>query len=1027
MNTDKNRSSFSIIIIAICLSLIGISLAALLPMHLRPQHKAQSIVASFWCGGKDVRIMESTITREVEASLASLEGVTNISSYTADDYGQVTLDIAEDANIDQVRLGVSQILRQLWRTNEYPGYPSIRVSMSDEASAYPFYAFSIQSPEKSRAQILRDVHTPLLRALSSVKGVAKIDISSPVDTVINYTYSSRQLTAINSSANSLVSEYYKKGLATNIGNWTIRTSDTTYTNPLIFKRYGIEEQQSDYRVFGQNTITVRITANPNANIIDLKNTIERKIENLKPTLPKDLGFSLLYDHSNELREQLYDTFVRSGITLLILLIFVWVVSCDVAYAISISIGLMLNICISFIFYYLLGIHIEIYSISGITISLSLMIDNLIVMLDHIKRDASLHIIRPIAAATLTTVGALGVIFMIKDQAIKMDMTDFAIVIIINLAVSFFVALFIIPALWHLLHKKGNKKSLISERITAITTVFTSFCMRAYEKVTIRLMKIRIVITIIVIITLGLPIYLIPGAYREPDNILEECYNATLGSELYQQYIRPYTDPILGGTLRLFTETTRKYQSIERTTKRTLQIRATFPYGTTTLTVNNTIRRMEEALRPYYSLMTLMETNITDTRVATITADFPEKLARGGNLAFIQSEIESRAIMIGNAQWRITGLTENGFSNELWEQAGEYQIKLSGFDYDRMLVLSDSIRASLLSHNRIKSVEVNSHFDYYKNDNIRYTLRPNPELLSFYGISPYQFTQAVKELLGEEHNMEIGSLKSKIVSIEAQQFDKWQLLNSELAFGGIHLRLGDIATIEANGRPSTIQRYNQEYTLCLQYSYIGTSFLGSQITEEIVNDERKKLPLGYSLDWRLGHGKWWSEKEVSYWAEAIWVISMLLVISLITLGNVRRAIEVIFSLIPTFIGAFISLALSETPYGQGALAGFVLLAGISVNSALYTLCQEETIRKQRRLQFPTIQTWALALSQKMTPILLTSLSTLLGFIPMLWNDNGNHLWHDMAITLMGGLPASVVGLWLIGLFRNNPQISNNLVE
>lgn len=1021
MKTAKNKSSFSIIIIAICLSLIGIALAMLLPMHLRPQHKTQSITATFWCGGKDVRIMEATMTREVEASLASIEGVMNISSYTADDYGQVTLDISDDANVDQVRLNVSQILRQLWQTNEYPGYPNIRVNMSDEASVHPFYAFSIQSQDKSRAQIISEVHTPIIRALSQVKGIRKIDISSPVDTVLNYTYSSRHLAAINSNANNLKSEYYDKGQSTNIGNWTLRVTDTITTNQLITNRYELREQTTDYRVFGQNTITVRITANPNANIIDLRNEIEQKIETLKTTLSDDLGFSLLYDNSKELEEQLHDTFIRSAITLFILLLFVWIASCDVAYAVTISLGLIFNICISFIFYYLVGIHIEIYSISGITISLSLMIDNLIVMLDHIRREESLHIIRPIAAATLTTIGALGVVFMLEDQSLKMNMTDFAIVIIINLAVSFFVALYIIPALWHLLNKTARKPTLLGVRISSINSTISSFCIRTYEKSVSRLVSIRAIIVIAIIIAFGLPIYMIPEQIQEPENILEEWYNSTLGSKLYQQHIRPYTDPILGGTLRLFTETNRKFLTAERGTKRTLNIRATFAYGTTALTVNNTIRRMEEALRPYHSLMTLMETNISDNRYATITAEFPEKLAKGGRLAYIQNEIESRAASIGNAQWNITGLTENVFSNELWEQAGDYQIKLTGYDYDRMLNLSDSIRASLLSHNRIKSVEINSHFDYYKNDNIRYTLRPEPELLSFYGISPYQFRLAIKDLLSDALDMDINDVKSRIISIETQQYDIWQLMNSEFDFGGHTLRLGDIATIKANGRPSTIQRYNQEYTICLQYTYIGTSYLGSQITDEIVKEERKKLPLGYALDWRIGQGKWWSEKDKNYWAEAIWVLSMLLTISLITLGNVRRSLEVIFSLIPTFIGSFISLAISETPYGQGALAGFVLLAGICVNSAIYTLCQEDNIKSRQQLLYPNTHTWTLALSQKMAPILLTSLSTLLGFIPILWNDNGNHLWHDMAIVLIGGLPASVIGLWLIGLFRSRLAI------
>lgn len=85
--------------------------------------------------------------------------------------------------------------------------------------------------------------------------------------------------------------------------------------------------------------------------------------------------------------------------------------------------------------------IQLYSLAGITISLNLVIDNTIVMTDHILHRRNLKAFMSILAATLTTIGALAIIFFM-DERVRLNLQDFAAVVIINLAVSLFVALFL---------------------------------------------------------------------------------------------------------------------------------------------------------------------------------------------------------------------------------------------------------------------------------------------------------------------------------------------------------------------------------------------------------------------------------------------------------------------------------------------------------------------------------------------------------------------------------------------------------
>ena len=114
---------------------------------------------------------------------------------------------------------------------------------------------------------------------------------------------------------------------------------------------------------------------------------------------------------------------------------------------------------------------QLYSLAGITISLNLVIDNTIVMTDHILHRRNLKAFVSVLAATLTTIGALVIIFFL-DEKIRLNLQDFAAVVIINLAVSLFVALFFVPSMIDKigLEKKEKKKKTFSAQTHFYETV-----------------------------------------------------------------------------------------------------------------------------------------------------------------------------------------------------------------------------------------------------------------------------------------------------------------------------------------------------------------------------------------------------------------------------------------------------------------------------------------------------------------------------------------------------------------------------
>ena len=133
-----------------------------------------------------------------------------------------------------------------------------------------------------------------------------------------------------------------------------------------------------------------------------------------------------------------------------------VITWNLRYLFLIVASLTVNLAVAVLFYYAFGLEMQLYSLAGITISLNLVIDNTIVMTDHIRHRHNLKAFLSVLAATLTTVGALVIIFFL-DEKIRLNLQDFAAVVIINLLVSLAVALFFVPSLMEKIGMTGRPR------------------------------------------------------------------------------------------------------------------------------------------------------------------------------------------------------------------------------------------------------------------------------------------------------------------------------------------------------------------------------------------------------------------------------------------------------------------------------------------------------------------------------------------------------------------------------------------
>ena len=1034
---ERKLSSFTILTIFICLSIIGASLIPLLSVQLTPTRTNNNLSVGFGWYGASAKVIEQEVTSKLEGVFNTVKGISGISSTSRKSGGYISMNFKKGVDMDAIRFEVANLIRQSY--SELPegvSYPSLSKSSVNENTS-PIVSYSINASE-SPYYIKKFTENHILPKLTNIKGVNKVEVygAAPFEWVIEY--DSKKLTQLNISAGDIqnaVNTYLQKR---ELGNALIPSknnkADHEITLVLMHKLenaidwnnipikkinhriiylkniarvvYKEGKVSAYYRVNGLNTVSMVIYAEKGVHTIDLATTVRQTVNTIKKDIPVGYSIKMTQDTTEFIVEELQKIQKRTLVSFIILLVLIILINRSIKYLTVLFLSIITNLLIAVIFYYAFNVQLQLYSFAGITISFGIIIDNSIIMIDHLRNKGNKKAFLAILAATLTTIGALMVIFLLEESQ-RLNLWDFALVIAINIGVSLLISLYYVPAL---LEKMNLEKKSIhfSRRRKRRVFRFTKRYMNTINWM--RKPRFKWAFLLLFILSFGLPIHLFPKNL-EGDNIWAKAYNNTLGTEWYNTELRPTLEKIVGGSLRLFTEDVFESSYYSEPERTTIRVTGRMPDGCTIEQLNDVILKMENYIGQFNEIA-LYETRINGTKSSSIVIYFKEDFEFSSFPYTLKSLLESKSISLGGLDWSVSGVGR-GFSNALGTRSKSNRIELEGYNYDNLYSYAELLKQQLeeSSLGRIKEVEITSGgrgssslYEYFLDFDQEQLAIADVSQNELYGYLKNQVHSSNLASIVKDHELQ----QVRLISDNYQKFNVWDLKHTPIPIYNKQYKLDQLAFIDKRKTGNTIQKNNQQYSLTVAYDFLGTYTLARKIRERNVEELRGKLPIGYSVLKQFNSG--WHKKDSKQYYYLFVVVFIIFFICAILLESLKQPFAII-SMIPlSFIGVFLTFYLFEFNFDQGGYASFILLCGISVNSALFIINDYNNLKKQ----YPKRDFYLLyfkAFNYKIIPVILTIVSTIVGLIPFVWHGQNEAFWFSFAVGSIGGLLFSLIGIFI----------------
>jgi hydrophobe/amphiphile efflux-1 (HAE1) family protein len=440
--------------------------------------------------GANADIIESQITEPLEKSINGIPGIRTISSTSS--VGRSSIMVEFDLNTDlesaanDVRDKVSQATRNLPQDIDAP-------PVVTKADAYNEFIINlaIQSPTKGLLELSDYAENVLQNKFQTIPEVSSVIIIGQKRPSMRLWVDPDKLNAYNLTFNDITQVILKENIEIPsgklYGNKTeliIRAMGKLITEQdfrdLILKEsaegivrlgdvaqveIGPEQYEQSWKLNGVSGVGLAIIPQPGANYINISNEFNKRLEEIKKSHKGDIVFTTLIDNTRNVRKSLNEVAetLAISITLVILVIFFFFRSARIA--IRPLIDIPVSLVSTFFIMYLAGFTINILTLLGIILATGLVVDDGIVVTENIFRKfergmpigrAAVEGSKEIFFAVISTSITLAIVFLpvlFLEGFVGSLFREFAVVVASAVLVSAFVSLTITPVLNVLLSKK----------------------------------------------------------------------------------------------------------------------------------------------------------------------------------------------------------------------------------------------------------------------------------------------------------------------------------------------------------------------------------------------------------------------------------------------------------------------------------------------------------------------------------------------------------------------------------------------
>ena len=454
-----------------------------IPVAALPSFNTPIISVSASLPGASPENMASSVALPLEKEFSTIDGIKVISSTNTLGTTSITLEFNTDRDIDKAAVDVQAALLRAQRRLpiEMTVPPSYRkVNPADTA----VLVIRMSSPSMSLSEINAYAENLLSPSISTITGVSQVLVYGAKRYAVRVNVRPDALGNRNITMEELATAINKANTNSPVGTLDgPRQLITIYANPQLVKadefadlviaqRNGlpvylrdvadVQESFEDVKTFataaGERSIAIGILRQPNANTVDVVNSVKKLLPTFKEQMPASIKLTLINDRSLSIIEAIHDVNITLILTILLVVLVIFLFLKRVSATLIPSISLPISLIGAFFLLYFLGYSLDNISLLGITLAVGLVVDDAIVVLENIMRyieegmdplKASLKGSKEVGFTIISISISLVAVFIplfFMAGPIGLLFREFAVVVSLSILVSAVVSLTVVPML-----------------------------------------------------------------------------------------------------------------------------------------------------------------------------------------------------------------------------------------------------------------------------------------------------------------------------------------------------------------------------------------------------------------------------------------------------------------------------------------------------------------------------------------------------------------------------------------------------
>lgn len=988
--------------------ILGLFSLIQLPVDLYPDIDTNTIMVLTYYNGASANDIENNVTRPLENTLNSVEHLKHITSSSKENVSVLTLEFEYGYDIDDLTNDVRDKLNMV--SNSLPTDANEPILFKFSTDMIPIIIMSAQAHESQKAlyKILDDnVANPLAR----IDGVGTVSISGAPEREINIYMDANKMEAYGLSAAQVSQAIAAENRNITSGTMDIGTQTYTvrvegeFTDPQQMKNVivgthngaivylrdvarivdNVEERAQRTYTNGVQGATIVVQKQSGANSVAISNKVLSMMPTLQKNLPSDVKLGIIVNTSDNIINTVgsLEETIAYAMIFVVLVVFVFLGRWRATLIIAITIPL--SLIASFIYLYGTDGSLNIVSLSCLSIAIGNVVDDAIVVLEnvtkHIERgadpkQAAVHGTNEVAisviASTLTMIAVFFPLTMVSGMS-GVLFKQLGWMMCVIMTISTVSALSFTPMLCSQMLKLQKKQSKIFKKLygpiqQALENLDSWYEQRINWSVRHRW---TVITGCIIFFVLSIVVMQVVG-------IKSEFFPANDSGRV-------------GVTLELPIGT--RVEKAEELAKN-LTDKWMKRYGDKMTACNFTVGQAGDD-------NTFASLSDNGSHIISYNIQFVPSNERKKGLAEICDEMRKDCKEIPELV-KYNVLLGGMRSSMGGQQTVTFEIY--GYDlektYDVATELSNRFRES-----PIISQCLISRSDYQPELVINF----DREKLAEEGIGLSTAANSVRNLIngsllsyyredGEEYDIKVRYEVKNRISVE--DVENMLIPNGS----GKNIKVRDIATIEESSIPPTIERKDRQRVVTVDAVLVDGEALSDGVT--LGNNIIDKMDIPNDITIQVA-GSYEDQMDSNRDLGTLGVLIFILVFIVMAaqFESLTYPFIIMISVVFAFSGIIFALVLTGTSLNIMSMLGGIMLIGIVVKTGIVLIDYTQLMRERG---MGLIRSSVVAARSRLRPILMTTLTTILGMVPMAVSHGvGAEMWRPLGVSVIGGLTVGTI--------------------